>query len=42
MKALSPMPKGTSGSGVVDALEEMCAAMDKLHYHNQKLGGRCP
>lgn len=31
------MQEGTNGSGDVDALMEMCAAMDELRFHNHTL-----
>ena len=37
MRASSPTPKGTSGSGDVNTLVEMHAVMDKLHRHSQTL-----
>lgn len=34
-RASSPTLEGTSGSDDVDALEEIHAFVDELHYHNQ-------
>lgn len=37
MRVPSLTPEGTSGSGDVDTLAEICAAMDELRHHNQTL-----